>query len=100
MGLPAVVLLLAALLTGVAAGMTQLRVEEAARAAAREVMRGGTSDAAAAAQRIAGADARVTVSADGQWMRVEVQSAVAAPLLDRLPLILTASASALPESLP
>lgn len=99
-GLPAVVLLLAAVLTGVAAGVTQLRVEEAARAAAREVMRGDSAEAEAVARRIAGAEARVSVSVDGQWLRVEVGSAVAAPLLDRLPLVLTASASALPESLP
>ncbi|MDK1359972.1 TadE family type IV pilus minor pilin [Arthrobacter sp. zg-Y1219] len=99
-GLPAVALLLAAVLTGVAAGVTQLRVEEAARAAAREVMRGDSAEAEAAARRIAGAEARVTISADGQWLLVEVGSTVAAPLLDRLPLVLTATATALPESLP
>lgn len=99
-GLPAVALLLAAVLTGVAAGATQLRIEEAARAAAREVMRGSTVEAEAAARRIAGDGAQVTVSADGEWARVEVISSVSAPLLDRLPLELTASASALPESLP
>ena len=98
MGLPAVVVLLAAVLTGVAAGATQIRVEEAARAAAREIMRGGSAEAADAARRIAGPGARVTVSADGEWMQVEVSSSVAAPLLDRLPLELTATAAALPES--
>lgn len=99
-GLPVVVLLLAAVLTGAAAGLTQIRVEEAARAAAREVMRAGGAEAEAAARRIAGPDARVAVTADGEWLRVEVSSAVAAPLLDRLPLVLTAAASALPESPP
>ncbi len=99
-GLPAVVLLLAAVLTGVAAGATQLRVEEAARAAAREIMRGGTAEAEDAARRIAGPGARVTVTADGEWMLVEVGTSVSAPLLDRLPLELTGSAAALPESLP
>lgn len=99
-GLPAVALLLAAVLTGVAAGVTQLRIEEAARAAAREIMRGDSGAAESAALRIAGAEAQVTLSPDGSWIRVQVDSAVAAPLLDRLPLVLTASASALPESLP
>lgn len=99
-GLPTVALLLAAVLTGAAAGMTQLRVEEAARAAAREVMRGSAGEAEAAARKIAGAEARVTVSVDGQWLQVEVASSVAAPLLDRLPLELVATASALPESVP
>ena len=99
-GLPAVVLLLAAVLTGVAAGATQLRVEEAARAAAREIMRGDADEAEAAARRIPGPGARITVTADGEWTRVEIGTSVAAPLLDRLPLELTGSASALPESLP
>lgn len=99
-GMPAVALLLAAVLTGVAAGATQLRVEEGARAAAREIMRGDSNAAESAARRIAGPDARITVSADGDWLRVQVDSAVAAPLLDRLPLVLSASASALPESPP
>ncbi|WP_237687396.1 TadE family type IV pilus minor pilin [Arthrobacter jiangjiafuii] len=99
-GLPAVALLLAAVLTGLGAGMTQLRVEEAARAGAREVMRGSTDEAEAAARRVAGANARVTVSIDGQWVQVEVASSVAAPLLERLPLELVATASALPESVP
>ena len=99
-GLPAVALLLAAVLTGLGAGMTQLRVEEAARAGAREIMRGSTNEAEAAARRVAGANARVTVSTEGQWVQVEVSSAVAAPLLERLPLDLVATATALPESVP
>ena len=99
-GLPAVAVLLAAVLTGLAAGITQLRVEEGARAAAREIMRGDSTGAEAAARRIAGPEAQISVSADGDWLRVQVDSAVAAPLLDRLPLVLSASASALPKSLP
>lgn len=99
-GMPAVALLLAAVLTGIAAGVTQLRVEEGARAAAREIMRGDSDAAQSAARRIAGPDARITVSTDGDWVTVEVGSTVSAPLLDRLPLELTATASALPESLP
>lgn len=98
--MPAVALLLAAVLTGIAAGVTQLRVEEGARAAAREIMRGDSDAAQSAARRIAGPDARITVSTDGDWVTVEVGSTVSAPLLDRLPLELTATASALPESLP
>ena len=42
----------------------------------------------------------VELDEDGDWLRVQVDSAVAAPLLDRLPLVLSASASALPESPP
>ena len=99
-GLPAVVLLLAAVLTGIAAGATQLRVEEAARAAAREIMRGGRAEAEDAARRIAGPGARITVLVDGEWMQVQVGSSVSAPLLERLPLELTATATVLPESLP
>lgn len=98
-GLPAVVLLLAAVLTGVAAGATQLRVEEAARAAARELMRGSGAEAEDAARRIAGPNALIAVSVNGEWMQVEVSSSVAAPLLDLLPLELTATAAVLPESL-
>lgn len=97
-GLPAVAVLLAAVLTGVAAGVTQIRVEEAARASAREVMRGEGAAAGAAARRIAGSDARISITADGDWWQVRVSSAVDAPLLSLLPLELTATALALPEN--
>lgn len=95
--LPAVVLLIAAALTGASAGVTQLRLEEAARAAARELMRGDSGAAETAARRIAGSDADISISAEGEWQRVQVASSVAAPLLELLPVRLSADAVAFPE---
>lgn len=95
--LPAVVLLIAAALTGASAGVTQLRLEEAARAAARELMRGDSGAAETAARRIAGSDADISISAEGEWQRVQVASSVAAPLLELLPVRLSADAMAFPE---
>ena len=95
--LPAVVLLIAAALTGASAGVTQLRLEEAARAAARELMRADSGAAEQAARRIAGSGADISISAEGQWQRVEVASSVAAPLLELLPVRLSADAVAFPE---
>ena len=62
--LPAIVLVLVAGLTGIAAGITQLRLEEAARAAAREVMRADGAAATVAVERLAGASARLVVVED------------------------------------
>lgn len=71
--MPVVVVLLVALALMGVAGATQVRVDAAARAAARELARGEDQGAAvAAARRAAGADARVSVSQDGPWVRVEV----------------------------
>jgi Flp pilus assembly protein TadG len=64
--LPAVLLLLALLLAGSAAGVTQLRLEEAARAGARALARG--DDAAAVdviVRRLAGTAAASAVATDG-----------------------------------
>lgn len=94
--LPAIVLVLAAGLTGIAAGVTQLRLEEAARAAAREVMRADNSAAQAAASRLAGPSAQLVLSAEGPWITVEVRSPLSFPLLGRLPLELSADAVAFP----
>ncbi|MDK1326758.1 TadE family type IV pilus minor pilin [Arthrobacter sp. zg-Y1143] len=94
--LPAVVLVLAAGLTGIAAGVTQLRLEEAARAAAREVMRADSSAAQAAAARVAGPSAELVLSGEGPWITVEVRSALSLPLLNMLPLELSADAVAFP----
>ncbi|MEB7506028.1 TadE family type IV pilus minor pilin [Arthrobacter koreensis] len=92
--MPAAAILLAALLTGAAAGLTQLRLEEAAGAAARLVMRGDTSEAAGAVARLAGDGAGMEVSESGDWVHVRVESALRAPLLDLLPVTLVAEASA------
>ncbi len=71
--LPAVLLVLGLLLAGSAAGLTQLRLEEAARAGARALARG--EDAAAVSgivRQLAGDSARATVAADGGWISVTV----------------------------
>jgi len=92
--MPAAAIVLAALLTGAAAGLTQLRLEEAAGAAARLVMRGDSGKAAAAVTRLAGDGAVMEVSESGEWIHIRVESALRAPLLDLLPITLAAEASA------
>ena len=92
--MPAVAILLAALLTGAAAGLTQLRLEEAAGAAARLVMRGDSAEAAGAVARLAGAGAVFELSEGEGWVHVRVESALRAPLLELLPLTLSAEAVA------
>lgn len=98
--LPAVVVLLAGILTCAAAGITQLRLEEAARAAARQVMRGEAAAAEATVARLAGPHAAVDLRTEGEWVTVQVESALNAPLLELLPITFTAQATALPEHLP
>lgn len=91
--LPAVVLLLALLLAGSAAGMTQLRMEEAARAGARALARG--EDAAAVdaiVRRLAGAAAASAVASDGEWLSVTVSGKVPGAVGSLLPWTLTARA--------
>ncbi len=96
--LPAVIFLLALLLAGSAAGITQLRIEEAARAGARSLARG---DSAATVQgtvsRLAGDGALSTVDADGDWLKVTVTAPVGGPLGKLIPWTLTASASSRTE---
>lgn len=99
-GLPALTLLLAALLTGAAAGVTQLRVQEAARTAAREVLRGQDEQAVGAARRVAGDGAAVEMQEAGGWVQVEVSAGLDAPLLRWLPVTLRASAAAPAEDGP
>lgn len=92
--LPALVVLLALLLGTAHVGMQQLRLEEAARAGAREVMRGESPDAVQrTAERMAGEDAVATVSAREGWTVVEVRTTVDGPLTDLLDLDLSASAT-------
>ncbi|WP_349238351.1 TadE family type IV pilus minor pilin [Arthrobacter sp. Helios] len=98
--LPALVVLLAGLLTGAAAGVTQLRLEEAASAAARQVMRGEASAAGETVARLAGSRAGFELRTEGEWVTVSVQSTLNAPLLEHLPITLSAQAVALPEQLP
>jgi Flp pilus assembly protein TadG len=98
--LPAVLLLLAMLLTGAAAGVTQLRLEEGARAGARALARG---DDSAAVERIvrtlSGASASAAVAAEGEWLSVTVTDRVGGPLGSSIPWTLTARASTRSETM-
>jgi hypothetical protein len=97
--LPAVVLVLGLLLAGSAAGLTQLRLEEAARAGARALARG--EDAAAVGgivRHLAGDSVRATVAADGGWLSVTVSGAVSGAAGSLIPWTLTARAWARRES--
>ncbi|MCU1547076.1 MAG: pilus assembly protein TadE [Arthrobacter sp.] len=97
--LPAVVLLLALLLAGSAAGVTQLRLEEAARAGARALARG--EDAAAVnaiARRLAGESAGTAVASDGDWLSVTVSGRVPGAVGSLMPWTLSARAWARVES--
>jgi hypothetical protein len=97
--LPAVLLLLAMLLAGASAGVTQLRLEEGARAGARALARG---DDSATVERIvrtlSGGSASAAVSADGEWLHVTVTDRVGGPLGASIPWLLTARASTLSET--
>lgn len=97
--LPAVVTLLATVLAGVSVGATQLRIEEAARAGAREIMRGeGQDSAARTVQQLAGTDAQLSIVGEGQWTRVQVSAPVRGPILGWADWHLDAEALARPES--
>ncbi|WP_240721581.1 TadE family type IV pilus minor pilin [Pseudarthrobacter sp. NamE5] len=97
--LPAVLLLLAMLLAGASAGVTQLRLEEGARAGARALARG---DDPATVERIvrtlSGSSASAAVSAEGQWLSVTVTDRVGGPLGSSIPWQLTARASTRSEA--
>lgn len=99
MTLPAVLLLLAMLLAGAAAGVTQLRLEEGARAGARALARG---DDSAAVERIvrtlSGASASAVIAAEGEWLSVTVTDRVGGPLGASIPWTLTARASTRSET--
>lgn len=97
--LPAVLLLLALLLAGAAAGATQLRLEEAALAGARALARGeSTAAAEEIVSRLAGASATAAIAADGEWVSVTVSDRVGGPLAAVVPWTLTARASARNET--
>lgn len=95
LALPAVVLVLAALLVTVAAAATRLQCGEAARAAAR-VAAIGVDDAevASVARRIAGADAAVTVRREPPWVEVTVAGSVPGSWLSGGDIGLVATATA------
>ena len=97
--LPAVLMLLAMLLAGSAAGITQLRLEEAARASARALARG--EDPAVVdgiVRKLAGASASSVVAADGEWQRVTVSDRMVGYLGNVVPWKLAAQAEARTES--
>jgi hypothetical protein len=97
--LPAVLLLLALLLSGAAAGVTQLRLEEAAHAGARALARGEAAAAVEAIVRtMAGASATASVTADGEWLSVTVADRVGGPMGATVPWTLTARATARSET--
>ncbi|WP_253904286.1 TadE family type IV pilus minor pilin [Arthrobacter sp. Br18] len=92
--LPALVLVFGLFLGAAAAGMTQLRLEEAARAGAREVLRGEAQQSVeATVRRLAGADAAVRLHTDAGWTSIEVTAPVRGPVVGLLELTLSATAS-------
>ncbi len=99
MALPSVVLLLALLLAGSAAGVTQLRVEEAARGGARALARGaGAGEVGEIVRRLAGDTAGAEVTLDGEWHRVTVSGRVPGAVGSLIPWVLSASVLARAEA--
>lgn len=97
--LPAVVFLLALLLAGAAAGVTQVRLEGAARAGARELARGGEQGAVAQTVRaLAGSTAAAAITAEGGWSTVIVSDTAGGPLGSLIPWTLSATATARTEA--
>ncbi|GAA4419722.1 hypothetical protein GCM10023169_10680 [Georgenia halophila] len=95
--LPAVVMLLAVLLTAAAAAGTQVRVSDAARAAARAAALGESEAAVVAVARdLAGEGAAVVVSHEAEYVLVEVSHEIPG-LLGMADLEAGASARAMPE---
>lgn len=97
--LPSVVLLLSLLLAGSAAGVTQLRVEEAARGGARAVARGAAAgEVGEIVRRLAGDTADSEVTHDGEWHRVTVSGRVPGAVGSLIPWVLSASVWARAEA--
>lgn len=95
---PAVVVVLAVVLAAAAMGLSQLRIEEAARAGAREIMRGESSAVVeGTVRRIAGERARIAVHSGDSYNTVTVTTTVDVPVLDLFDVDLSARAVALPE---
>jgi hypothetical protein len=92
-------MLLTMLLAGSAAGVTQLRLEEAARAGARALARG--EDPAAIdviVRKLAGGSASSVVETGGEWLSVTVSVRIAGPMGNVVPWTLTAKAEARAET--
>lgn len=91
MALPAVMLLLALLLAGSAAGVAQLRLEEAARGGARALARGADGvEVAGIVHRLAGDFAESAVASDGEWLSVTVSGRIPGAIGALIPWALTA----------
>lgn len=94
-GMPVVVLLLVAVLTLAAASTAQMRAADAARAGARAVAVGQSTEAVHdVVARVGGPDANAEVVHDGEWVRVLVTRPVAGGWLARGPLRATGEAVA------
>ncbi len=99
--LPALTVVLALLLLGAVVGVTQLRMEEAVRSAARSLARGDSvATATTAAQQIAGGGAETTIVFEAGFVQVHVSAAISGPLSGLISWPLAASASARVESVP
>lgn len=95
---PAVIVVLAVVLAAATLGLSQLRIEEAARAGARELMRGESSAVVdGTVRRIAGEQAHIAVQSGGSYNTVTVTTTVDVPVLNLLDVDLSARAVALPE---
>jgi len=96
--LPAVVLVLAALLVVVVAGVSQVRVVDAARAGARAAS-AGESDGRVheIVTQLAGSSASATVGGDSSWVTVTVRASVTGGWFSG-PLTVSATATARVES--
>lgn len=92
--LPALVVLIALLLGTAHVGTAQLRLDEAARAGAREAMRGESSmSVEQTVQRLAGSNATTRIIAGDGWTTVEVRTRVTGPIVGLMDLQLQATAS-------
>jgi hypothetical protein len=72
--LPAVALVLGLVLGSATWGVGAIRMQHAANEAARVAIVGTAADARAAAQRVAGPGATLTVTRDGVWISVTVDA--------------------------
>lgn len=97
--LPALVLL-AGLLLGIGhVGVLQLRIDEAARAGAREAVRGESSASVQqTVRRLAGEGAVASIESRGGWTTVHVRAEVMGPVVDLMDIDLIASASGREEA--
>lgn len=100
--LPVVAAFLALVLGVGVCGSTQVRVEQAARAAARELARGEpAAHAVDTGHRLAGEGASVRIGSAGRYRKVEVTRTITLPWLsDREFLVLSAQAQARTEAGP